>query len=68
MSIICFHNFPTGKQNDFIEQPKRMSIDAVSGALTINNVTMADQDTMTCEFIHSKKYVASVHIKIKGRF
>ena len=62
-----FNSIPAGQNNHFVKQPERMAIDGVSGALTIRNLEAADEDILTCLFTHSKEYVSSVHLKIKGK-
>ena len=56
-----------GQSHVYYKQPERMTIDAASGALTIRNLTVADEETLTCVFMLSHEHVASVHLKIKCR-
>ena len=57
--LVCFHS-------SGVKQSDRTRIDSETGTLTIQRLTMADEQTLTCIFRDTQEHIASLHIKIKG--
>jgi len=48
-----------------LKDPERMTMETLSGKLTIRNLTQADESAFTCIFSITEEHISTVHLKVK---